>query len=152
MADLTKQLRQLNEAQRLRELAQQYGYGQPSSQDMNVLRQGLPQMAGQAMGQMLPGQMPAVQMPQYNMPSGQLPPVQMPQFQRQPGALPPVQMPSFPQGITPEDMNALRQAAPQARQMSPYMQNLTNPGMTMQQNYVDPRLIEQMYYRGLLSR
>ena len=155
MADLTKQLRQLNEAQRLRELAQQYGYGQPSSQDMNVLRQALPQMAGQAMGQMLPGQMPPVQMPQYNMPSGQLPPVQMPQFQRQPGALPPVQMPSFPsipQGITPEDMNALRQAAPQAGQMSPYMQNLTNPGMTMQQNYIDPRLIEQMYYRGLLSR
>ena len=155
MADLTKQLRQLNEAQRLRELAQQYGYGQPSSQDMNVLRQGLPQMAGQAMGQMLPGQMPPVQMPQYNMPSGQLPPVQMPQFQRQPGALPPVQMPSFPsipQGITPEDMNALRQAAPQAGQMSPYMQNLTNPGMTMQQNYIDPSLIEQMYYRGLLSR
>ena len=159
MADLAKQLKQINDAQRLRELAQQYGYGQPSSQDMNVLRQGLPQMAGQAMGQMLPGQMPPVQMPQYNMPSGQLPPVQMPQFQRQPGALPPVQMPSFPsipQGMTPEDMNAMmntmRQAAPQARQMSPYMQNLTNPGMTMQQNYVDPRLIEQMYYKGLLSR
>ena len=35
---------------------------------------------------------------------------------------------------------------------SPYMQGLTNPGMTMQQNYVDPRLIEQMYYRGLLSK
>ena len=150
MADLTKQLRQLNEAQRLRELAQQYGYGQPSSQDMNVLRQALPQVGGQAMGQM-----PPVQMPQYNMPSGQLPSVQMPQLGRQPGALPPVQMPSFPsipQGMTPEDMNALRQAAPQAGQMSPYMQNLTNPGMTMQQNYMDPRLIEQMYYRGLLSR
>jgi hypothetical protein len=40
----------------------------------------------------------------------------------------------------------------QPAQMSPYMQNLINPGMTMQQNYVDPRLIEQMYYRGLLSR
>jgi hypothetical protein len=76
-----------------------------------------------------------VQMPQYNMPSGQLPSVQMPQLGRQPGALPPVQMPSMP-----------------SSQMSPYMQNLTNPGMTMQQNYVDPRLIEQMYYRGLLSR
>ena len=152
MADLAKQLKQINDAQRLRELAQQYGYGQPSSQEMNSFGQSLPQMAGQAMGQMLPGQMPPVQMPQYNMPSGQLPPVSMPQFQRQPGALPPVQMPSFPQNITPEDMNALRQAAPQARQMSPYMQNLTNPGMTMQQNYVDPRLIEQMYYKGLLSR
>ena len=35
---------------------------------------------------------------------------------------------------------------------SPYMQGLTNPGMTMQQNYIDPRLIEQMYYRGLLSK
>ena len=135
MADLAKQLKQINDAQRLRELAQQYGYGQPSSQDMNVLRQGLPQMAGQAMGQMLPGQMPPVQMPQYNMPSGQLPPVQMPQFQRQPGALPPSRMPVVP-----------------SSQMSPYMQNLTNPGMTMQQNYIDPRLIEEMYYRGLLSR
>ena len=40
----------------------------------------------------------------------------------------------------------------QPAQMSPYMQGLTNPGMTMQQNYVDPRLMEQMYYRGLLSR
>jgi hypothetical protein len=37
-------------------------------------------------------------------------------------------------------------------QMSPYMQNLINPGKTMQQNYIDPRLIEQMYYKGLLSR
>ena len=155
MADLAKQLRQINDAQRLRELAQQYGYGQPSSQDMNVLRQALPQMSGQAMGQMLPGQMPPVQMPQYNMPSGQLPSVQMPQLGRQPGALPPVQMPSFPsipQGMTPDDMNALRQAAPQARQMPQYMQNLTNPGQTMQQNYIDPAIIEQMYYRGLLSR
>jgi hypothetical protein len=33
-----------------------------------------------------------------------------------------------------------------------YMQNLINPGKTMQQNYMDPRLIEQMYYRGLLSQ
>ena len=40
----------------------------------------------------------------------------------------------------------------QSTTMSPYMQNLTNPGMTMQQNYIDPRLMEQMYYRGLLSR
>ena len=40
----------------------------------------------------------------------------------------------------------------QSTTMSPYMQNLTNPGMTMQQNYIDPRLIEQMYYKGLLSR
>jgi hypothetical protein len=40
----------------------------------------------------------------------------------------------------------------QPAQMSPYMQNLINPGKTMQQNYVDPRLIEQMYYKGLLSR
>ena len=37
-------------------------------------------------------------------------------------------------------------------QMSPYMQNLINPGKTMQQNYIDPRLMEQMYYKGLLSR
>jgi len=154
MADLAKQLRQLQDAQRLRELANQYGYGQVSDQDLNALRQALPQMAGQAMGQM-----PPVQMPQYNMPSGQLPPAQMPQLGRQPGALPPVQMPSFPsipQGMTPNDanamMNTMRQAAPAPSQMSPYMQNLTNPGQTMQQNYIDPAIIEQMYYRGLLSR
>jgi hypothetical protein len=154
MADLAKQLRQLQDAQRLRELANQYGYGQVSDQDLNALRQALPQMAGQAMGQL-----PPVQMPQYSMPSGQMPPAQMPQLGRQPGALPPVQMPSFPsipQGMTPDDVNAMmntiRQAAPQARQMPQYMQNLTNPGQTMQQNYIDPAIIEQMYYRGLLSR
>ena len=45
------------------------------------------------------------------------------------------------------------QPMPQPMPMqSPYMQGLTNPGMTMQQNYIDPRLIEQMYYRGLLSK
>jgi len=150
MADLAKQLKQLNDAQRLRELAQQYGYGQISNQDINALRQALPQMAGQAVGQL-----PPVQMPQYNMPPGQMPPAQMPQLGRQPGALPPAQMPSFPsipQGMTPDDMNAMRQAAPAPSQMSPYMQNLTNPGQTMQQNYIDPAIIEQMYYRGLLSR
>jgi hypothetical protein len=124
MADLAKQLRQLQDAQRLRELANQYGYGQVSDQDLNSLRQALPQLAGQAMGQM-----PPAQMPQY-----------MP--------------PTIPQGMTPNDMNAMRQAAPQpgASQVSPYMQNLTNPGQTMQQNYIDPAIIEQMYYRGLLSR
>ena len=124
MADLAKQLRQLQDAQRLRELANQYGYGQVSDQDLNALRQALPQLAGQAMGQM-----PPAQMPQY-----------MP--------------PTIPQGMTPNDMNAMRQAAPQpgASQVSPYMQNLTNPGQTMQQNYIDPAIIEQMYYRGLLSR
>ena len=49
----------------------------------------------------------------------------------------------------------MRQSIPrmqQPAQMSPYMQNFINPGKTMQQNYIDPRLIEQMYYRGLLSR
>ena len=119
MADLAKQLRQLQDAQRLRELAQQYGYSQ---QDINTLRQALPQMAGQAM----------------------LPPAQMPQY------VPP----TIPQGMTPADMNAMRQATPQPApsQMSPYMQNLTNPSMTMQQNYIDPAIIEQLYYRGLLSR
>jgi hypothetical protein len=33
-----------------------------------------------------------------------------------------------------------------------YRENLFNPGRTMQQNYIDPRLIEMMYYRGLLSQ
>lgn len=154
MADLAKQLRQLQDAQRLRELANQYGYGQVSDQDLNALRQALPQLAGQAVGQL-----PPVQMPQYNMPSGQMPSAQMPQLGRQPGTLPPAQMPSFPsipQGMTPDDanamMNTMRQAAPAPSQVSPYMQNLTNPGQTMQQNYIDPAIIEQMYYRGLLSR
>jgi hypothetical protein len=78
---------------------------------------------------------PAVQMPEYTTPAGQMQPVPMPQLGRQPGALPPSRMPVVP-----------------SSQMSPYMQNLTNPGMTMQQNYMDPRLIEQMYYRGLLSQ
>jgi hypothetical protein len=50
-----------------------------------------------------------------------------------------------------EPMQQPAQMSPSAP-MSPYMQGLTNPGMTMQKNYVDPRLIEQMYYRGLLSR
>ncbi len=148
MADLAKQLRQLQDAQRLRELAQQYGYSQ---QDINTLRQAvpqaLPQLAGQAM-------LPPAQMPQYVPPTGQMPPVPMPQLGRQPGTLPPAQMPTIPQGMTPDDMNAMMRAMPKTApsQMSPYMQNLTNPGMTMQQNYIDPAIIEQMYYRGLLSR
>lgn len=71
------------------------------------------------------------QMPEYVSPKGQIPSVQMPQVRRQSGTLPPVQMPSISSG---------------------YMQNLINPGMTMQQNYIDPRLIEMMYYRGLLNQ
>jgi hypothetical protein len=152
MADLAKQLRQLNDAQRLRELANQYGYGQVSDQDLNALRQALPQLAGQAMGQLAPAQMP-----QYMPPTSQMPSPPVRDYALRPkeyGALPPVPMPTIPQGMTPDDMNAMRQAVPQqgTSQMSPYMQNLTNPGQTMQQNYIDPAIIEQMYYRGLLSR
>lgn len=33
-----------------------------------------------------------------------------------------------------------------------YRQNLLRPGMTMQQNYIDPRIIEMMYYKGLLNQ
>jgi hypothetical protein len=33
-----------------------------------------------------------------------------------------------------------------------YRQNLFNPSRTMQQNYIDPRLIELMYYKGLLNQ
>jgi len=147
MADLAKQLRQLQDAQRLRELANQFGLGQVPAQELNALRQALPLVTGATM-------LPSVQMPQYSMPSGQMPPVPMPQLGRQPGTLPPAQMPTIPQGMTPDDMNAMMRAMPQTApsQMSPYMQNLTNPGATMQQNYVDPAIIEQMYYRGLLSR
>jgi hypothetical protein len=101
--------------------------GQPTQQELMAR-----QMAQQGLLNQDMSALPPVKMPEYSPPSGQLPSVQMPQVGRQPGTLPPVQMPSS--------------------QMSPYMQNLTNPGMTMQQNYVDPRLIEQMYYKGLLSR
>jgi hypothetical protein len=40
----------------------------------------------------------------------------------------------------------------QGQMADQYRQNLFNPSRTMQQNYIDPRLIEQMYYRGLLSK
>ena len=65
------------------------------------------------------------------------------------------QMPE-PIKMTPEMINEMRRNMTPPisgqSQMSPYMQNLINPGKTMQQNYIDPRLIEQMYYKGLLSR
>jgi hypothetical protein len=65
------------------------------------------------------------------------------------------QMPE-PMKITPEMINEMRRNMTPPisgqSQMSPYMQNLINPGKTMQQNYIDPRLMEQMYYRGLLSK
>ena len=61
-----------------------------------------------------------------------------------------------PMRMTPEMINEMRRNMTPPisgqSQMSPYMQNLINPGKTMQQNYIDPRLMEQMYYRGLLSR
>ena len=147
MADLAKQLRQLQDAQRLRELAQQYGYSQ---QDINTLRQAVPQLAGQAVGQL-----PPAQMPQYVPPTGQLPPAPMPQLGRQPGTLPPAQMPSIPssQSMTPAEMEMLRRATPGYQAPAPSFKDiLFNPGQVMQQNYVDPAIIEQMYYRGLLSR
>lgn len=65
-------------------------------------------------------------------------------------------MPARPSVMTPEMLRNMTPpiAPPMSNQgqMSPYMQNLINPGKTMQQNYIDPRLIEQMYYRGLLSQ
>jgi hypothetical protein len=135
-----------------RQMAKQGLLGDPNS----VLRESemrmTPQMAGRQLPSVLMPQLPPVQMPQYTNPVGQMKPAPMPQLELQPGTLPPVRMPSIPRGMTPEDMNAMRQAAPPSSQMSPYMQNLTNPGMTMQQNYIDPRLIEEMYYRGLLNR
>jgi hypothetical protein len=111
-----------------RQMAKQGLLGDPNS----VLRESEMRMTPQMAGRQLP---PAVQMPQYTTPAGQMKPAPMPQIELQPGTLPPSRMPS----LSPS-------------QMSPYMQNLTNPGMTMQQNYIDPRLIEQMYYRGLLSQ
>ena len=111
-----------------RQMAKQGLLGDPNS----VLRESEMRMTPQMAGRQLP---PAVQMPQYTNPAGQMKPAPMPQIELQPGTLPPSRMPS----LSPS-------------QMSPYMQNLTNPGMTMQQNYIDPRIIEQMYYRGLLSQ
>jgi len=61
------------------------------------------------------------------------------------------QMPE-PMRMTPQMMQQSMPSMQQPAQMSPYMQNLINPGKTMQQNYIDPRLMEQMYYKGLLSR
>ena len=65
-------------------------------------------------------------------------------------------MPRIPPVMTPEMLRNMTPpiAPPNSNQgpMSQYMQNLINPGKTMQQNYIDPRLMEQMYYRGLLSR
>jgi hypothetical protein len=61
------------------------------------------------------------------------------------------QMPE-PMRMTPQMMQQSMPSMQQPAQMSPYMQNLINPGKTMQQNYIDPRLMEQMYYRGLLSQ
>ena len=65
------------------------------------------------------------------------------------------QMPE-PMRMTPEMIAEMRRNMTPPisgqSQMSPYMQNLINPGKTMQQNYIDPRLMEQMYYKGLLSR
>lgn len=152
MADLAKQLRQLQDAQRLRELAQQYGYSQ---QDINTLRQAvpqaLPQLAGQAM-------LPPAQMPQYVPPTGQMPSPPVRDYALRPkeyGALPPAQMPSIPssQSMTPAEMEMLRRATPGYQAPAPSFKDIFfNPGQVMQQNYVDPAIIEQMYYRGLLSR
>ena len=150
MADLAKQLRQLQDAQRLRELAQQYGYSQ---QDINTFRQAVPQLAGQAVGQL-----PPAQMPQYVPPAGQLPPAPMRDYALRPkefGALPPAQMPTIPssQSMTPAEMEMLRRATPGYQAPAPSFKDIFfNPGRVMQQNYVDPAIIEQMYYRGLLSR
>jgi len=141
MADLAKQLRQLQDVQRLRELANQYGLGQVPDQELNALRQALPLL-------------PPAQMPQYVPPTGQMPPVPMPQLGRQPG-LPPAQMPSIPssQSMTPDQMEMLRRATPGYQAPAPSFKDIFfNPGQVMQQNYVDPAVIEQMYYRGLLSR
>ena len=129
MADLAKQLRQLQDAQRLRELANQFGLGQAPNQELNALRQGLPQVAGTTM----------------------LPPV-LPQLAGQ-AMSPPAQMPTIPQGMTPAEMEMLRRATPGYQAPAPSFKDiLFNPGQVMQQNYVDPAVIEQMYYRGLLSR
>ena len=57
---------------------------------------------------------------------------------------------------TPMNPEMLRNMTPPISGKGPmadqYRQNLLRPGMTMQQNYIDPRLIEMMYYRGLLNQ
>lgn len=119
MEDLAKQLRQLQDAQRLRELTQQYGYSQ---QDINRLRQTVPQALPQLLG-------------------------------RQPG-LPPVQMPTIPSSqMTLAEMEMLRRSTPGYQSPAPSFKDIFfNPGQVMRQNYIDPAVIEQMYYRGLLSQ
>jgi len=64
-------------------------------------------------------------------------------------ATPAVMTPEMLRNMTPPIAPPISGKGPMADQ---YRQNLFNPGMTMQQNYIDPRLIEQMYYRGLLSK
>ena len=55
--------------------------------------------------------------------------------------------------MTPEMIRTMTPPISGQGQMADqYRQNLLRPSMTMQQNYVDPRIIEMMYYRGLLSK
>jgi hypothetical protein len=66
------------------------------------------------------------------------------------------QMPE-PMRMTPEMIAEMRRnmtppISGKGQMADQYRQNLFNPGMTMQQNYIDPRLIEQMYYKGLLNQ
>jgi hypothetical protein len=107
--------------------------GQPTQQELmarQMAQQGLLAQTGAAM---TPEELKMLQMQQLRNVTGAA--VSPRELQRTTNAINPVTMPYNP-----------------SKEMSPYMQNLTNPGMTMQQNYIDPSLIEQMYYRGLLSR
>ena len=98
-----------------------------------------------------------------------IPPVMTPEMLR--NMTPPIAPPTSNQGpmsqqtgpmpepmrMTPEMINEMRRnmtppISGKGQMADQYRQNLFNPGMTMQQNYIDPRLIEQMYYKGLLSR
>ena len=80
--------------------------------------------------------------------------LQMQQLRNVTGAaVSPRELQGTPMRMTPE---MIRNMTPPISGKGPmadqYRQNLFNPGMTMQQNYIDPRIIEQMYYRGLLSQ
>jgi hypothetical protein len=62
-----------------------------------------------------------------------------------------------PMKMTPEMIDEMRRnmtppISGQGQTANQYKQNLLNPSMTMQQNYIDPKLIEMMYYKSLLNK
>ena len=126
--------------------------GQPTEQEL-MARQMAQQGLLNQQAELMPAR-PSVMTPE--MLRNMTPPIAPPmsnqgQMSQQTGPMP------EPMRMTPEMINEMRRnmtppISGKGQMADQYRQNLFNPGMTMQQNYIDPRLIEQMYYRGLLSR